>query len=433
MPAEPRLARKERRKYHHKSRNGCAQCKQRHIKCDEAKPRCGNCIQADRICSFLGMMPAVPSPGSQSASTPVSAQISPLPVTPSPTAISDFSKYSQSSEFSLMDLAMLHNFTYQTSRTLSLRPKTQELWATTVVEMAFHHRFLLHGLFAVSALQAAHAGSDNPRQLVDYASEHQTISLRLYQLAIPNADEDQYDAVFALSILIFIYAIAMTGDEYGETGMLDWKWIRLARGIRDVSDGRFEKIKRGPMSLLIFEEDHKRTRASEENIDNPPSNQQLPSSMSHSLPFLGELWQGETPLFDLTETDRKTFDESFSFLRHTYSTTAMQRYKMMTENNALSESEYADAHDLLVAEAFFWVFNVSERYIELLEQHHPIALILFAHYAILFGDICQAWFSERSSQSMVSRIWAVLDKKLRKWIEGPVAALQNRKNSIPYK
>lgn len=32
MPVDHKPIRKEKRKYHHKSRNGCSQCKQRHIK-----------------------------------------------------------------------------------------------------------------------------------------------------------------------------------------------------------------------------------------------------------------------------------------------------------------------------------------------------------------------------------------------------------------
>ncbi|KAI5458568.1 hypothetical protein BGZ63DRAFT_406967 [Mariannaea sp. PMI_226] len=40
------------RRAHRKSRNGCWECKRRHIKCDEARPACSNCVVSERTCSF---------------------------------------------------------------------------------------------------------------------------------------------------------------------------------------------------------------------------------------------------------------------------------------------------------------------------------------------------------------------------------------------
>ncbi|THY42723.1 hypothetical protein D6C98_08819 [Aureobasidium pullulans] len=42
------------RKTHLKSRTGCATCRGRRIKCDEAKPQCMNCIRRQVRCDFLG-------------------------------------------------------------------------------------------------------------------------------------------------------------------------------------------------------------------------------------------------------------------------------------------------------------------------------------------------------------------------------------------
>ncbi|QGI67364.1 uncharacterized protein FFB20_03424 [Fusarium fujikuroi] len=46
------------RRAHRKSRNGCLECKRRHIKCDENRPACSNCVISERTCSF----PAQPTP-----------------------------------------------------------------------------------------------------------------------------------------------------------------------------------------------------------------------------------------------------------------------------------------------------------------------------------------------------------------------------------
>ncbi|KAH6970047.1 hypothetical protein HG530_012009 [Fusarium avenaceum] len=46
------------RRAHRKSRNGCLECKRRHIKCDEHRPNCSNCVTSERACSF----PTPPKP-----------------------------------------------------------------------------------------------------------------------------------------------------------------------------------------------------------------------------------------------------------------------------------------------------------------------------------------------------------------------------------
>ncbi|KAK2593403.1 hypothetical protein QQS21_008891 [Conoideocrella luteorostrata] len=43
---------KPQRRSHRKSRNGCAECKRRHIRCDEQRPACANCAIAERTCVF---------------------------------------------------------------------------------------------------------------------------------------------------------------------------------------------------------------------------------------------------------------------------------------------------------------------------------------------------------------------------------------------
>ncbi|GJC95664.1 C6 transcription factor [Colletotrichum higginsianum] len=40
------------RKFHRRSKNGCTTCKQRHVRCDERKPLCTNCLQTGKDCIY---------------------------------------------------------------------------------------------------------------------------------------------------------------------------------------------------------------------------------------------------------------------------------------------------------------------------------------------------------------------------------------------
>lgn len=51
LQAEQQVAIKPRRS-HRKTRNGCAECRRRHIRCDKHHPVCSNCSTAERSCSY---------------------------------------------------------------------------------------------------------------------------------------------------------------------------------------------------------------------------------------------------------------------------------------------------------------------------------------------------------------------------------------------
>jgi hypothetical protein len=50
------------RRSHKKSHNGCTECKQRHIRCDERRPACANCEIAERLCTYKTPQPGKRQP-----------------------------------------------------------------------------------------------------------------------------------------------------------------------------------------------------------------------------------------------------------------------------------------------------------------------------------------------------------------------------------
>ncbi|KAF4445880.1 sterol uptake control protein 2 [Fusarium austroafricanum] len=58
------------RRTHRKSRNGCWECKRRHIKCDEKRPACSNCVVSERTCSFPPPTTSAAAPSQQDQLVP---------------------------------------------------------------------------------------------------------------------------------------------------------------------------------------------------------------------------------------------------------------------------------------------------------------------------------------------------------------------------
>ncbi|WVQ95837.1 hypothetical protein IAU59_002936 [Kwoniella sp. CBS 9459] len=85
-----------RRRFHRRSRNGCQHCKKRRVRCDEARPVCGNCVRKkeEHLCQYTFSTTsgiADPSP-STSASTPLhsaSASSTSPPTPPSTQHVTD--------------------------------------------------------------------------------------------------------------------------------------------------------------------------------------------------------------------------------------------------------------------------------------------------------------------------------------------------------
>jgi hypothetical protein len=51
---------------------------------------------------------------------------------------------------------LLHNYESTTSDTIATDPETQRLWRDTVVLLATHYEFLMHGIMAIAAHHLAH-------------------------------------------------------------------------------------------------------------------------------------------------------------------------------------------------------------------------------------------------------------------------------------
>lgn len=64
-PLQPCRPAERKRRHHHRSRHGCFSCKQKHMRCDEEKPFCRNCLKSGSTCGYAKVersSPIQPSP-----------------------------------------------------------------------------------------------------------------------------------------------------------------------------------------------------------------------------------------------------------------------------------------------------------------------------------------------------------------------------------
>ncbi|KAE9364192.1 hypothetical protein N431DRAFT_388147 [Stipitochalara longipes BDJ] len=166
---------KRPRRSHHKSRNGCFECKRRRVKCDELRPSCARCTLLLGKCSYLLELQSTANAQRDGLSLP-SSQCSIL--YPSPNALSsserspsffeapmsasvphvDVNRYSTASKDpkGLTDTDLYNHYLQHTSCTLTLCERDRGALQIEIPKLALQNRTVFHSLLAVSAACLCH-------------------------------------------------------------------------------------------------------------------------------------------------------------------------------------------------------------------------------------------------------------------------------------
>ncbi|KAL4789804.1 hypothetical protein BDV19DRAFT_373550 [Aspergillus venezuelensis] len=166
------------RRRHRKSRNGCAECKRRRIKCNEMKPSCSRCILTMQKCIYPSTSPQPTSSGTAHVHPPEPShghsrnELSLSLPTPSPHSGSALSRGPSLSppfeipplssltiaepptvsfDFDISDTGLYHHYLQHTSRTLTCNTRDHHAIKICLPTLALKSRTVYHSILAVSA------------------------------------------------------------------------------------------------------------------------------------------------------------------------------------------------------------------------------------------------------------------------------------------
>ncbi|KXJ94824.1 hypothetical protein Micbo1qcDRAFT_46711 [Microdochium bolleyi] len=299
----PRPPAGHRRIGHKKSRNGCARCKARHVKCDEQAP-CRNCVRHDLECSLVTggapvaasspagsaqnhHSPGFPTPlsrGLDHHTTPsASSRASPASQAPSSQAYSHKHTPTPSRPSTLaggngypdvlcsdepqgiytphwmQSVRLFHHFCQHTAFDMSSSSATTDLWRKRVPDVACSYEFLMHGLLACSALHYARTHPAQSDEYILVSTHYQTLALQFFTNRLSDISEDNVEAYFLLATFIFMLAIASISDPQArEKRSADPKDLAqsflLLHGIKGILDVKAaEKLGQhdGPLAAML--------------------------------------------------------------------------------------------------------------------------------------------------------------------------------------
>jgi hypothetical protein len=107
-------SRSKTRKPHRKSRNGCLPCKGRHVKCDEQKPSCANCVKQGTSCEYRPSKSRETSTGSP---MPV-ATPTPIPLSLETPSSNPANGLDSDLSLNVTQIRLIHHYTTVTAKTL---------------------------------------------------------------------------------------------------------------------------------------------------------------------------------------------------------------------------------------------------------------------------------------------------------------------------
>ncbi|KAL4749472.1 hypothetical protein BDW72DRAFT_204738 [Aspergillus terricola var. indicus] len=173
-PAPPRTQTQTNRlkRPHTKSRRGCYNCKNRRIKCSEARPACGNCIHKELDCVY-----PLPKPYTAVQLQRTSTPASPNDGRSSSPSASLLSARISATPFSGDDLRFWHHFLVDARPHLPFGD--EGTWISTIPAFAHDCPPLLHSILSLGASHCALITPDNNgRQYLELAISHRGKALQ---------------------------------------------------------------------------------------------------------------------------------------------------------------------------------------------------------------------------------------------------------------
>lgn len=342
------------------------------MQCNETGPVCNNCERRQITCDFQLSPGERSAPGSTSdrpSNTPppttstengtILAHVDPFE---SPNLVST----KKTTDLDIDDLQLMHHFTTVLAYDLANQQTGEALalWQTYAVELGFKHDFLLRGILAVSALHQSYL---KPQLKTEYdvkASTHQSLAIRSFQETLAHVSERNCHALFAFSCIIIVLSFASSSKDKASDFQTDvLQWFYLLRGCNEVLN-LYRDILRSSFLKPLLDELHYAENHAAHEVDDA----------NHIMDLFS--------LCSPANIGDKENSQACTLAIHALLSTFVQASNLRKRGEGT------------VLASFVWPVNLPPRFLELLSEKRPEALIILAHYCVLiyWGETQDTWF-----------------------------------------
>ncbi|KAK9368154.1 hypothetical protein V1509DRAFT_624423 [Lipomyces kononenkoae] len=385
------------RRPHKKSRNGCLECKRRHMRCDKNHPICVNCVTAEIRCSFLGrdspyIVPAYSRGHLHVAS---SDTVSTAASTPAPTPWPDYTMSNRETpdpyNVNMTHLGLFNNLFSKDFRSFEDSGQPDVMPTSIYVKHALTTPYLMHQMLAGSALQLSVRTTESRNFYRAYATGLQNRALSLFNESNPVLEVTPANCVhmflFSSSVGVLLLCDTLHYQRDSLEGFIDCftHGLRVYRGVLAVVDQCWHLLSETELGPSL------------------KMSQVLMQATDASGSECAALWD-LVQAADVSPSSRKAYRESVLHLQ--------QVFDVQRGNKAR------------VPVVFKWPILVSPDYVDLLRQRQAEALIILAHYAVLLHRGRYLWLIGDGGRFLIESICGSLGSNWQAWLKFPKAALR---------
>ncbi|KAL2832764.1 hypothetical protein BJY01DRAFT_99498 [Aspergillus pseudoustus] len=384
------------RRTHRKSRNGCLECKRRHVKCDERQPVCSNCTTSERVCEyssrFVSVPPRSPLPRSLVQSAP------PTPASDSAGAASPGTSNDPAPvPFSDQPVNMLHVELFHNLYTqvhLTFDPTGSLTWLPEIIRHSITTPYFVNAMLAFSALHMSTTRPDRREFYRYHAAQLQTHALVIFKELTPQVNQETCVPLFLFAAILGIHMLCDTLI-YREGDFSDFitrfvHFFRVYYGVRAIIGEAWHIIQDTPLapSFNLGQDLYKW----DGNLN--PGCAKLHDAIARAN--LGE---------DLTATYRR----------------AVQSLQACFNVAEGTHEWHASINGVTT-----WPILLSIEFGDLLEQGRPEALVILAHYALLLHRFRDSWLFGDSGRFVIEEVTRHLGQEWEEWLQWPNEVLRSQ-------
>ncbi|KFY88614.1 hypothetical protein V500_06237 [Pseudogymnoascus sp. VKM F-4518 (FW-2643)] len=371
---------------HNKSRNGCDQCKARHVKCDERGPPCTVCVSRHTDCHY-----SRPTASRRSASRAITNAISDsardgpasslINIALTTMDSTCFRNESLPPSTRLRELELMHHWCTKTCHSFTSR--LSDLFQGYVVEEAVKHDFLMESILALTCLHIASKQEDRI-SAANYASEglrYQNNAVRPFHAALHDVTPSNCHVIFACSVVTMACTIVSpllpTSNREKVTSAIEsfLPLFDFVKGISSVVYISREWLEAGPLGAMF----HMKAFGALEDVATirPPFQR----------------------LRDLVISNTATGEIS-PIVHEIYLQTIDQLEVATIKNNTVP-----------------WLGFVGKEFIEELRMRQPLALIIFMYWGVLLNRMEELWWAKYLGKRLIEELSEDLIKRGKEWEE----------------
>ncbi|KAK5116650.1 hypothetical protein LTR62_007324 [Meristemomyces frigidus] len=423
---------------HKKSRKGCAQCKRRHVKCDEQSP-CANCVRHAVPCSLAGG-PNVPRedakqrrPSATSSSgisrtashetnqgasstrttsfdatenegvqTPQAIMIPNVQRSPPTQRRSPFTVLTGLIDRPvpgedpnwMLDLQLMHHYLNHTkyiiTETSAEMAQIVQIWQEELPKVAFSADYCMHALLGFAALHRAHIEPEMAPLLRTSAVDHLDKALVRYRECGAITTAENASAKFAFTWLVVLFAYAVPPSVPPIDAMVEL--FHLVKGVDTILAESWFWVSQGPFAPVL-------ARGLGEAMAGRRTS--LPEGMDFGLNHL-DYMLGSEPMLS---ADRRCCGMILAELKQLY------------------DNVVRPQPGLSVASILCFPKQDSAPFGQLIKRRVPQALIILAYYCVILDILDTRWWISGWSARVLRDIMATLPESLQNWIEWPVSSV----------